>query len=169
MHTKLANPHFPPELQAQTALINFTVTPVGLEEQLLGQVVSRERPELEALKVNPEVVDESCTYKKKMYLCFLKSQGMRTKNKKSSLIYFVHKMELTTQQNNFKIELKRLEDDLLNRLSEAQGNFLGDISLVEQLENAKNTAAHIQLKVSSSNHLGFSQFSHCSQVHVFNF
>ncbi|XP_030250577.1 dynein heavy chain 11, axonemal isoform X3 [Sparus aurata] len=106
LHTKLANPHFPPELQAQTTLINFTVTPVGLEEQLLGQVVSRERPDLETLK-----------------------------------------MELTTQQNHFKIELKRLEDDLLNRLSAAHGNFLGDISLVEQLENTKNTAAHIQSKV----------------------
>ncbi|XP_042345657.1 dynein axonemal heavy chain 11 [Plectropomus leopardus] len=106
IHTKLANPHFPPELQAQTTLINFTVTPVGLEEQLLGQVVSRERPDLEDLK-----------------------------------------MELTTQQNHFKIELKRLEDDLLSRLSAAHGNFLGDISLVEQLENTKNTAAHIQNKV----------------------
>ncbi|XP_074510014.1 dynein axonemal heavy chain 11 [Sebastes fasciatus] len=106
LHTKLANPHFPPELQAQTTLINFTVTPVGLEEQLLGQVVSRERPDLEALK-----------------------------------------MELTTQQNHFKIELKNLEDDLLSRLSAAHGNFLGDISLVEQLETTKSTAAHIQHKV----------------------
>lgn len=52
------------------------------------------------------------------------------------------------QQNHFKIELKRLEDDLLNRLSAAHGNFLGDISLVEQLENTKNTATHIQCKVS---------------------
>lgn len=57
------------------------------------------------------------------------------------------KMELTTQQNHFKIELKRLEDDLLNRLSTAHGSFLGDISLVEQLENTKTTAAHIQYKV----------------------
>lgn len=52
IHTSLANPHFPPELQAQTTLINFTVTPLGLEEQLLGEVVSRERPDLETLKVN---------------------------------------------------------------------------------------------------------------------
>ncbi|XP_032374898.1 dynein heavy chain 11, axonemal isoform X1 [Etheostoma spectabile] len=109
IHTKLDNPHFPPELQAQTTLINFTVTPVGLEEQLLGQVVSRERPDLEALK-----------------------------------------MELTTQQNHFKIELKRLEDELLSRLSAAHGNFLGDISLVEQLENTKSTAAHIQYKVAEA-------------------
>lgn len=51
MHTKLANPRFPPELQAHTTFINLTVTPVGLEEKLLGQVVSRERPNLETLKV----------------------------------------------------------------------------------------------------------------------
>ncbi|XP_061675536.1 dynein axonemal heavy chain 11 isoform X2 [Syngnathoides biaculeatus] len=106
LHTKLANPHFPPELQAQTTLIDFTVTPAGLEEQLLGQVVSRERPDLEDLK-----------------------------------------MALTRQQNHFKIELKRLEDDLLSHLSTACGNFLGDISLVEQLEITKTTAAHIQDKV----------------------
>lgn len=56
-------------------------------------------------------------------------------------------MELTTQQNDFKIELKRLEDDLLSRLSAAHGDFLGDISLVEQLETTKTTAAHIQYKV----------------------
>ncbi|KAL1259213.1 hypothetical protein QQF64_009790, partial [Cirrhinus molitorella] len=50
LHTKQANPHFPPELQAQTTLINFTVTRTGLEEQLLGQVVTHERPELEMMK-----------------------------------------------------------------------------------------------------------------------
>ncbi|KAJ8415860.1 hypothetical protein AAFF_G00404170 [Aldrovandia affinis] len=106
LHTKLANPHFPPELQAQTTLINFTVTRGGLEEQLLGEVVTRERPDLEALK-----------------------------------------SELTTQQNRFKIELKVLEDDLLTRLSAAEGNFLGDTALVEKLENTKRTAANIHNKV----------------------
>uniref|UniRef100_A0A8C3PRY4 Dynein axonemal heavy chain 9 n=1 Tax=Calidris pygmaea TaxID=425635 RepID=A0A8C3PRY4_9CHAR len=50
LHTKLANPHFPPELQAQCTLINFTVTRDGLEEQLLAAVVSAERPDLEELK-----------------------------------------------------------------------------------------------------------------------
>ncbi|KAI1886191.1 hypothetical protein AGOR_G00211450 [Albula goreensis] len=50
LHTKLANPHFPPELQAQTTLIDFTVTRAGLEDQLLGEVVARERPDLDALK-----------------------------------------------------------------------------------------------------------------------
>ena len=29
LHTKLANPHYKPELQAQTTLVNFTVTRDG--------------------------------------------------------------------------------------------------------------------------------------------
>uniref|UniRef100_A0A3Q1K2D2 Dynein axonemal heavy chain 11 n=1 Tax=Anabas testudineus TaxID=64144 RepID=A0A3Q1K2D2_ANATE len=50
LHTKLANPHYKPEIQAQTTLINFTVTRDGLEDQLLAQVVNQERPDLERLK-----------------------------------------------------------------------------------------------------------------------
>ncbi|XP_054265094.1 dynein beta chain, ciliary-like [Macrosteles quadrilineatus] len=52
LHTKLANPHYKPEMQAQTTLINFTVTKDGLEEQLLGEVVKAERPDLESLKAD---------------------------------------------------------------------------------------------------------------------
>lgn len=50
LHTKLANPHYKPEMQAQTTLINFTVTQDGLEEQLLAEVVKIERPDLEEMK-----------------------------------------------------------------------------------------------------------------------
>ncbi|OWK51882.1 Dynein heavy chain 9, axonemal, partial [Lonchura striata] len=50
LHTKLPNPHFQPELQAQCTLINFSVTRDGLEEQLLAAVVRLERPDLEELK-----------------------------------------------------------------------------------------------------------------------
>ncbi|XP_031759446.1 dynein heavy chain 11, axonemal [Xenopus tropicalis] len=106
LHTKLANPHYKPELQAQTTLINFTVTTDGLEDQLLADVVSIERPDLEELK-----------------------------------------SMLTKQQNDFKIELKRLEDELLIRLSAAEGSFLGDMELVEKLESTKVTAAEIEHKV----------------------
>lgn len=105
LQTKLANPHYKPEMQAQTTLINFTVTRDGLEDQLLAAVVSKERPDLEKLK-----------------------------------------SDLTRQQNQFKITLKELEDNLLARLSAAQGNFLGDYALVENLETTKRTAAEIELK-----------------------
>ena len=106
LHTKLANPHYKPEMQAQTTLINFTVTQDGLEEQLLAAVVRKERPDLEALKA-----------------------------------------DLTRQQNEFKITLKSLEDSLLARLSAAEGNFLGDYALVENLETTKSTAIEIEEKV----------------------
>jgi len=46
MHTKLSNPHYPPEIQAECTLINFTVTEAGLEDQLLAVVVKKERPDL---------------------------------------------------------------------------------------------------------------------------
>ncbi|XP_045541953.1 dynein axonemal heavy chain 6 [Papilio machaon] len=45
--TKLGNPHYLPEICIQVTLVNFTVTLSGLEEQLLAEVVSLERPELE--------------------------------------------------------------------------------------------------------------------------
>ena len=32
MHTKLQSPHYPPEIQAEATLINFTVTESGLED-----------------------------------------------------------------------------------------------------------------------------------------
>ncbi|KAM7121693.1 dynein axonemal heavy chain 11 [Molossus nigricans] len=109
LHTKLANPHYKPELQAQTTLLNFTVTEDGLEAQLLAEVVSIERPDLEKLK-----------------------------------------LVLTKHQNDFKIELKYLEDDLLLRLSAAEGSFLDDTKLVERLEATKTTAAEIAHKVTEA-------------------
>ncbi|KAI8425202.1 hypothetical protein MSG28_007025 [Choristoneura fumiferana] len=106
LQTKLANPHYQPEMQAQCTLINFTVTRDGLEEQLLGEVVKSERPDLESLRAN-----------------------------------------LTKQQNDFKITLKSLEDDLLKRLANAGADILSDAALVINLETTKKTAADIEIKV----------------------
>ena len=109
LQTKLGNPHYKPEMQAQTTLINFTVTKDGLEDQLLADVVAKERPDLEQLKY-----------------------------------------DLTRDQNEYKINLKKLEDSLLAALSAAEGNFLGDTALVENLENTKFTANGIEEKVIES-------------------
>jgi len=49
LHTKLSNPHYPPEIQAETTLINFTVTSSGLEDQILALVVRKERLDLALL------------------------------------------------------------------------------------------------------------------------
>ncbi|XP_030634236.1 dynein heavy chain 1, axonemal [Chanos chanos] len=48
--TKLPNPHYSPEISTKVTLINFTLSPSGLEDQLLGRVVAEERPDLEDAK-----------------------------------------------------------------------------------------------------------------------
>jgi len=47
MTTKMPNPHYPPEVCIKVTLINFTVTFEGLQQQLLGDVVVKEKPEVE--------------------------------------------------------------------------------------------------------------------------
>ncbi|XP_028297484.1 dynein heavy chain 6, axonemal-like, partial [Gouania willdenowi] len=47
MTTKMANPHYLPEICIKVTIINFTVTKSGLEDQLLSDVVRLESPHLE--------------------------------------------------------------------------------------------------------------------------
>lgn len=47
MTTKLRNPHYLPEVFNKVTLINFALTKDGLEDQLLGIVVAKERPDLQ--------------------------------------------------------------------------------------------------------------------------
>ncbi|CAF2793398.1 unnamed protein product [Rotaria sp. Silwood2] len=105
MQTRLANPHFRPEIQAQTTLINFSTTRDGLEAQLLAEIVAAERPDLEKSK-----------------------------------------FEVTKQQNEYKINLKKLEDSLLARLATAEGNFIQNVELVVTLERTVNTSVEIEQK-----------------------
>jgi len=64
LHTKLSNPHYPPEIQAECTLINFTVTESGLEDQLLALVVKKERPDLAAQK--EELIQQQNGFKIKL-------------------------------------------------------------------------------------------------------
>lgn len=45
--TKFRNPHYLPEISTKVTLINFMITPEGLEDQLLGRVVQIEREDLQ--------------------------------------------------------------------------------------------------------------------------
>jgi dynein heavy chain len=57
------------------------------------------------------------------------------------------KEELIQQQNQFKITLKNLEDDLLQRLADATGDILENIDLIENLERSKALSTEINIKV----------------------
>ena len=50
MTTNLRNPHYTPEVAVKVSLLNFMITPDGLEEQLLGLLVAVERPDCEQKK-----------------------------------------------------------------------------------------------------------------------
>jgi dynein heavy chain len=65
MTTKLANPHYAPEVQVKVSLLNFTITLSGLEEQLLGVVVAEELPELAQQKAN--LVVQNAAMNKQLY------------------------------------------------------------------------------------------------------
>ena len=106
LQTKLSNPHYKPEINAQATLINFCVTEKGLEDQLLALVVEKERPDLQ---------EQSAT--------------------------------LVRQLGEYTITLKELEDNLLFRLANSQGDILDDIALIENLEETKRTATDIAEKV----------------------
>jgi dynein heavy chain len=65
MTTKIANPHYAPEVTVKVSLLNFTITMVGLEEQLLGVVVNEELPELSKQKLN--LVIQNAAMNKQLY------------------------------------------------------------------------------------------------------
>lgn len=48
--TKLRNPHYLPEIAVKVTMLNFMITPDGLQDQLLAITVARERPDLETEK-----------------------------------------------------------------------------------------------------------------------
>lgn len=62
--TRLPNPHYTPELSAKVTLVDFTVTMAGLEDQLLGKLILKEKHELEEQRQG--LMEEVQSYKKKI-------------------------------------------------------------------------------------------------------
>lgn len=62
MTTGLRNPHYLPEVAVKVCLLNFMITPQGLQDQLLGLVAAKEKPELEEKK-NQLIIESAANNK----------------------------------------------------------------------------------------------------------
>ena len=62
--TTLPNPHYSPETFVKVTIINFAITPQGLEDQMLAELVALENPQLEQKK--KEIVRRNAADKKEL-------------------------------------------------------------------------------------------------------
>jgi dynein heavy chain len=65
MTTTLPNPHYSPETSVKVTLLNFAITPAGLEEQMLNNFIMEEMPELQERK--NQIVADNAKSAKIMY------------------------------------------------------------------------------------------------------
>ena len=121
MQTKISNPTYPPEVQAEATLINFTVTEVGLSDQLLTFIVKKERPDLAKKRV--ALVKEQNQYKIKLKELekgllenLLTTKGNFLEN--IELIEGLERSKEYSQEISEKVEIAQKTEAAINEASE---------------------------------------------------
>mmetsp|Transcript_34320 Transcript_34320/g.25397 ORF Transcript_34320/g.25397 Transcript_34320/m.25397 type:complete len:140 (-) Transcript_34320:1099-1518(-) len=118
MTTKMPNPHYMPEICIKVTLINFTVTFMGLEEQLLGDVVIQEKPEIE--KKRDEIVvtmDHDQRTLKNIEIMILKMLSESTEEQildEDNLINVLENSKRTSREINQRMEQSLAVEEEIN-------------------------------------------------------
>ncbi len=157
--TKLSNPHYTPEISTKTAIVNFAVKEQGLEAQLLGIVVRKERPDLEESK--DKLVFNIAQSKQK--LIDLEDEILMYVYFKMSKYNIYYTTCTCTCICMFVYQWIFLYVRLLNT---AQGSLLDDEKLVNALQSSKSTAIEVQeqLEISEQTEV---KIDAAREVHVY--
>lgn len=145
LQTKLANPHYRPEVATQTTLVNFCVTEKGLEDQLLALVVRRSRGGAAAGSQLCPVPCPPISSSSPPFVTLPPPRSPQVGKERPDLQEQV--ATLSRQLGEYTITLKELEDGLLRRLAASTGDILEDNELIENLDETKRTADEIAVKV----------------------
>lgn len=134
---------------AKVCVIDFAVTPNGLEEQLLDAVICKEKTDLQVslslIEYTKEITIRSKKYgdffffKSLFIFCFYMN-----KLKKADRLRL---METVSQGEK---RTKDLANALLDRLSSAKSDLIEDTALVEVLQNTKHTAGEVAKQLENS-------------------
>jgi dynein heavy chain, axonemal len=122
MQTKLSSPDYPPEIQAEMTLINFTVTENGLADQLLDLVVKMERPDLSSKRV--ELINNQNAYKIQLAdleadLLFRLANAPEDILSDVDLVLNLEKSKKISEEIKVKVELAQKTQLFIDEASEA--------------------------------------------------
>ncbi|CAF1493626.1 unnamed protein product [Rotaria magnacalcarata] len=123
LSTRLYNPKYKPEIYSKINIINFAIKEQGLEEQLLGIVVRKEKPDLENSKDNC-IVNISNKHKEKE---ILEEQFLRLLSEtEGSLLENVkvfQALDLSKQSQNDINETLKINEDLEIKIDLMRDNY----------------------------------------------
>ncbi|XP_029013318.1 dynein axonemal heavy chain 6 isoform X2 [Betta splendens] len=121
MTTKMANPHYLPEVCIKVTIINFTVTKSGLEDQLLSDVVRLESPHLEEqrneliVRINADRNQLKDIEDRILKLLFT-SEGNILDNKE--LVLILQESKLTSETIKQRLEKAEATEHMINSARE---------------------------------------------------
>mmetsp|Transcript_22861 Transcript_22861/g.57008 ORF Transcript_22861/g.57008 Transcript_22861/m.57008 type:complete len:4427 (+) Transcript_22861:2-13282(+) len=146
IQTKLPNPHYIPEIQAQTTMINFTVTEKGLEDQLLNVVVNKERPDLEEARMALVEQQNQFTIKLKELeddLLYRLATAEGDILSDEDLIISLEVTKVTVTEINVKVKEGKVTEDKINEAREAYRPTAARGSIIYFLLNQLNVIDHM--------------------------